>query len=96
MKGRRNQRTYKIRTTIKPNNINLLLDGKKFGILKKIYSNNEVINSFIYESLRKKIEPKVIVDYFRRNILYVYKKPYCIFFINCYWNVIRYLVVPDI
>ena len=26
MKGRRNQRTYKIRTLIKPNNINLLLD----------------------------------------------------------------------
>ena len=35
-------------------------------ILKKIYSNNEVINNFIYESLRKKIEPKVIVDYFRK------------------------------
>ena len=66
MKGRRNQRTYKVRTIIKPNNINLLLDKKKFQILKKIYSNNEVINSFIYESLRKKIEPKVIVDYFRR------------------------------
>ena len=66
MKGRRNQRTYKVRTIIKPNNINLLLDKKKFEILKKIYSINEVVNSFIYESLRKKIEPKVIVDYFRR------------------------------
>jgi hypothetical protein len=66
MKGRRNQRTYKMRTIIKPNNINLLLDRKKFKILKKTYSNNEVINNFIYESLRKKIEPKVIVDYFRK------------------------------
>ena len=32
MKGRRNQRTYKVRTIIKPNNINLLLDKKKFQI----------------------------------------------------------------
>ena len=37
MKGRRNQRTYKIRTIIKPNNINLLLDRKKFFIIKNIF-----------------------------------------------------------
>ena len=67
MKGRRNQRTYKLRTPIKKKHLNYLMNNEKLNSLSKIYSNkNSVINHFIYDSLKKKIKPKVLVDYDRR------------------------------
>ena len=67
MKGRRNQRTYKIRTQILHKHLKYILDKNKFNLLKSLYSKkNIVINDFIYDTLKKKIEPKVIVDYYRK------------------------------
>jgi len=43
------------------------IEKKNLFTLIKFYSkNNKVVNDFVYESLKKKIEPKVIIDYNRR------------------------------
>ena len=67
MKGRINQRTYKLRTEIDKNDVNYLINNENFNSLSKIYSSqNNVINHFIYDSLKKRIRPKVLIDYDRR------------------------------
>ena len=67
MKGRRNQRTYKLRTKIDKKHIRYLVNNENLNYLSKIYTNqNNVINHFIYDSLKKKIKPKVLVDYDRK------------------------------
>ena len=66
MKGRKNQKTYKLRTEILPEHLEIFTNQKKLFQLKQYYSeDNKVVNDFIYETL-KKIEPKVLVDYNRR------------------------------
>ncbi len=67
MKGRKNQKTYKLRTQILHKHLDYLLDKNKLMLLLNFYSKkNKVINDFIYESFKKKIEPKILVDYHRR------------------------------
>ena len=67
MKGRKNQKTYKLRTPILNDHLEYFLDKKKVMSLLKFYSkDNKVISDFIFESLKKNIEPKVVVDYNRR------------------------------
>jgi len=67
MKGRKNQKTYKLITPILYKHLDYFLDKKKLMLLLDYYSkNNKVVTDFIYESFKKKLEPKVIVDYNRR------------------------------
>ena len=67
MKGRKNQRTFKLRTKIDKNDVGYLLTDNNLNFLVKKYSNqNNVINHFIYDSLKKRIKPKVLIDYDRR------------------------------
>ena len=67
MKGRINQRTYKLRTEINKKHVNYFIDNENINSLAKIYSNkNNVVNHFIYDTIKKKIKPKVLVDYDRR------------------------------
>ena len=55
MKGRKNQRTYKLRTKIDKKHLNYIIKNENLDSLLKIYSNkNNVINHFIYDSLKKK------------------------------------------
>jgi len=69
MKGRDNQRTFKNRTKIKYQDLNFFCKGKDLFNLKKKYFDNELLNQFIFDSYRKKIQPKVIIDYNRRALL---------------------------
>jgi hypothetical protein len=67
MKGRRNQRTYKLRTEIDKNHLHYLLNNENLDSLSKAYNGqNHVIDNFIYDTLKKKIKPKILVDYDRR------------------------------
>ena len=67
MKGRQNQRTYKLRTEIDKSHLTYLINNENLDSLLKIYSSqNNVVNHFIFDSLKKKIKPKVLVDYDRR------------------------------
>ena len=69
MKGRSNQKTFKNRTKIKSEDLDLFYNQKNLLNLKKKYSDNGLISQFIFDSYRKKITPKVMIDYNRRALL---------------------------
>ncbi len=69
MKGRNNQRTFKNRTKIRSEDLDLFYYQKNLFNLKKKYSDNKLINQFIFDTYRKKIIPKVVIDYKRRALL---------------------------
>ena len=69
IKGRDNQRTFKNRTKIKLEDLKFLCSSKNLFSIKKKYLDNKLINQFIFDNYRKKILPKVIIDYNRRALL---------------------------
>ena len=69
MKGRDNQRTFKNRTKIEIDDLKSFCGNKDLFHLKKKYLDNKLINQFIFDFYRKKILPKVIIDYNRRALL---------------------------
>ncbi len=68
-KGRNNERTYKIRTNILKEDLNLFFTKSKLFYLKGKYSKTKLIEKFVFDSLRKKLSPKVIIDYNRRPFI---------------------------
>jgi len=64
-KGRLNQRTYKVRSKISKNDLYLFFEQKNMFQLKKNYKDKMLVEKFIFESLKKNINPNVIVDYER-------------------------------
>jgi hypothetical protein len=68
-KGRDNERTYKVRTKINKDDLDLFFDKKELFKLKKRYPENYLIEKFIFDMYRKKLSPKVLVDYFRRPLV---------------------------
>lgn len=69
LKGRDNQRTFKNRTKIEIDDLNNFCSNENLFYLKDKYQDNKLINQFIFDSYRKKILPKVIIDYNRRALL---------------------------
>ena len=69
MKGRNNLRTYKIRTKINKNDLNLFYKQKNLLDLKYKYLNNKLIEQYIFDSYKKKIIPKVLIDYNRLPLI---------------------------
>jgi len=69
MKGRNNLRTYKVRTKINKNDLNLFYKQKNLLDLKHKYLNNKLIEQYIFDSYKKKIIPKVLIDYNRLPLI---------------------------
>ena len=65
LKGRENLRTYKTRFFIEQNDLNLFFEKKNYFKLKKNYSDNSLIEQFIFDCYRKNLSPKILVDYNR-------------------------------
>ena len=65
LKGRENERTYKIRFFIEQNDLNLFFEKKNYFKLKKTYSDNYLIEQFVFDCYRKNLSPKILVDYNR-------------------------------
>ena len=65
LKGRENERTYKIRFFIKQDDLNLFFEKKNYFKLKKNYLDNYLIEQFIFDCYRKNLSPKILVDYNR-------------------------------
>ena len=66
VKGRISERTYKKRINIKNKYLNLFLSQSQNFNLLNLYSNNEMIINFIFDSFRKNLKPLILVDYKRR------------------------------
>ena len=65
IKGRNNQRTYKVRTKINKNDLDIFCKQKDLFDLKNKYLENKLIDQYIFDCYRKKITPKVLIDYNR-------------------------------
>ena len=66
VKGRHLERTFKKRTSINSKHIELFLSSRQNSKLLEIYPNNSIINDFVFDSIKKKIKPCVLIDYKRR------------------------------
>ena len=65
-KGRNLERTYKRRTRIDKTDIDLIKKPELVYKLSKKYPNSQTVNEFVFETYRKKLKPKIAVDYTRR------------------------------
>ena len=69
MKGRNNQRTFKNRTRIRSNDLKLFYNKEDCFDLNRRYLNNKLVQQYIFDIYRKKISPKVLIDYNRLPLL---------------------------
>ena len=69
IKGRHLERTFKKRTSIDSKYIELFLNSDKNSKLLEIYPNNTIINDFVFDSIKKRIKPCVLIDYKRRPFI---------------------------
>jgi hypothetical protein len=65
-KGRHNQRTYKERTSVEAKHIDIFLDENRHVELLELYPDIPLIEGFVFDSIRRNLSPKVLVDYQRR------------------------------
>jgi hypothetical protein len=63
-KGRHLNRVFKSRSNISYNDLDKTYKSERFSELHNIYSN-DVFDDFIFQGYRKRLEPKVLVDYVR-------------------------------
>ena len=66
VKGRISERTYKKRINVKNKYLNLFLSQSQNFNLLNLYPNNGMIRNFIFDSFRKNLKPRILVDYKRR------------------------------
>lgn len=66
LKGRHMERTFKQRIAIKKEHIGLLTDYAKHEEFLNCFPGNWLAEKFVYEAYRKRLTPKVLVDYVRR------------------------------
>jgi hypothetical protein len=71
-KGRHNNRTYKHRIPIKLGDLEILQDPSRVMEILEIYPNVPLVEAFVFDVIRRRENPVVLVDYLRRP----YKSPY--------------------
>ena len=69
MKGRNKQRTFKNRTNIQENDLDFFCKKDNFFDLKKKYSENQLIDQYIFDTYKKNIIPKVFIFYCLMSLL---------------------------
>ncbi|MDC0488961.1 polyphosphate polymerase domain-containing protein [Pelagibacteraceae bacterium] len=65
-KGRNLERTYKRRVTLNHSDTKIIKDKKFIYSLLSKYPENSSIQEFVFEFYKKKLKPKVLVDYNRQ------------------------------
>ncbi|NQV82507.1 MAG: polyphosphate polymerase domain-containing protein [Rhodospirillales bacterium] len=65
-KGRTNQRTYKQRVPISYEHLEIFETAALHDQLLGLYPGVDLIEAFVFDSIRKNLKPKVLVDYKRR------------------------------
>lgn len=66
VKGRHIERTYKSRVRIGRDQVELFTKNLDCSFLLSTFPGVDLIESFIYDSIRKTVRPAVLVDYMRR------------------------------
>ena len=65
-KGRHNQRTYKQRIAIPPDDLELVMTADRHDDLYRRFKGVELVEQFLFETIRRNVRPMVLVDYQRR------------------------------
>jgi len=65
-KGRHNQRTYKNRIQLSPEHMDNVLRDDMRGSLLDLYPNVAMVERFVFDAERRRLNPCVLVDYRRR------------------------------
>ena len=65
-KGRYNQRTYKNRIAFNPEHLPIFSDPTKHDRLPGLYPDDALIERFVFDTIRRNLRPRVLVDYKRR------------------------------
>lgn len=65
-KGRRIERTYKHRIQINPEHLEIFSDPDRHDELLAHYPGVDLVEAFLFDSLRRAVRPCVLVDYVRR------------------------------
>jgi SPX domain protein involved in polyphosphate accumulation len=71
-KGRHNNRTYKQRIRIRAEDLKIAQNPSRSIELLELYPNVSLVEGFIYDIERRRLKPRVLVDYLRRP----YSSPY--------------------
>ena len=82
VKGRVNQRTYKKRFKIIKSDLNKFEGNDDLIKLNKKDINNDLLNLFIFEKLRKNIRPLILTDYLRAPYISDYDRNFRVTFDN--------------
>ena len=64
-KGRNLERTYKRRVKIDKDDFDIIMNDYSLNELLKKYPNNATMQDFVFEYYKKKLKPKVLIDYSR-------------------------------
>ena len=65
-KGRNLERTYKRRVRIDHEDLKLIGKNEPLNILLSKYADSQTIKEFVFEYYKKKLKPKVLIDYTRK------------------------------
>ena len=65
-KGRHNNRTYKHRIPVRLEDLDILLTPSRCMEILGIYPNLPLIEVFVFDVIRRRLKPRVLVDYLRR------------------------------
>jgi len=68
-KGRVQDRIFKKRFKIESEDLTYFYSIKKTGHLLNKYKNNQLIKEFIYDTYKKRIKPRVLIDYKRKPLV---------------------------
>jgi|TARA_B100001059_G_C17834979_1_gene587407 SPX domain protein involved in polyphosphate accumulation len=68
-KGRIEDRIFKKRFMIDSSDLELFYSKKKLNYLLKKYNKNHLIEEFVYDVYRKKVTPRILIDYNRKPLV---------------------------
>ena len=68
-KGRNLERTYKIRAKLNRSDLDIIKQGKSLSNLLLKYPKSIPVKDFVFESCKKNLKPKILIDYERQPFI---------------------------
>ena len=68
-KGRFEDRVFKKRFEINPKHLEMFYEKNNLSILLEKYKNNSLVKEFYFDVMRKRISPKILIDYNRKPLI---------------------------
>ena len=95
-KGRFIERTFKNRIRLSPEDLQLFYNAEKHDQLLGRYPDEDIVERFVFASLRKRITPQVVVDYIRRPYVSNYDLNFRVTFDNALNATCAHTLFPEL